>query len=60
MYQEKCFKNVQALIDATKNDIKSDVLMEGVNHYLDMLKSQEAVLLTMEKCKKPSDLQFLV
>jgi hypothetical protein len=60
MYQEKCFKNVQALIDCTKNDIKSDVLMEGVNHYLDMLKSQEAVLRTMEKCKKPSDLQFLV
>lgn len=47
-------------MDVTNNDIKNEHLLEGVNLYLDMLKSQEAVLKTMEKCKKPSDLQFLV
>jgi len=48
LYKEKCFKNVQALLDSTNNDIKNEHLLEGVNLYLDMLKSQEAVLKTME------------
>lgn len=48
LFMQKCFKNVPALIECTKNDIKSEVLLEGVNLYLDMLKSQEAVLKTME------------
>lgn len=47
------------LLSATK-DIGVEQLVEGVNLYLDMLKSQEAVLMTMEACKKPASLQFLV
>lgn len=47
LFQEKCFKNVQALLDCTNNDIKNEHLLEGVNLYIEMLKSQEAVLKTM-------------
>jgi hypothetical protein len=60
IFKEKCFKNVKALLDCTKDDIKNEHLVEGVNIYLDMLNKQEAVLKTMEKCKKPADTQFLV
>jgi hypothetical protein len=56
IFNEKCFKNVQALLDCTKNDIKNEQLVEGVNLYIEMLKSQEAVLKTMGTCKKPSDI----
>jgi hypothetical protein len=60
LFNEKCFKNVQALIDCTNNEIKNEHLLEGVNLYIEMLKSQEAVIKTMESCKKPSDVQFMV
>lgn len=60
LFKEKCFKNVQALLDCTNQDIKNEHLLEGVNLYLDMLKSQEAVFNTMAQCKKPADIQFMV
>ena len=59
-FQAKCFQKVPALLECTKNDIKNEHLLEGVNMYIDMLKSQEAVLRTMEACKKPADMQFLM
>jgi len=39
LFKDKCFGKVQALLDCTKNDIKNEHLVEGVNLYLDMLKS---------------------
>jgi hypothetical protein len=59
LFMEKCFKNVPALLESTNTDIKNEHLLAGVNLYLDMLKSQEAVLKTMARCKKPSDMSFL-
>ena len=45
---------------AVTKEINIEQLTEGVNLYLEMLKSQEAVLKTMAACKKPEDDKFMV
>lgn len=47
-----------ALLEVTKQK-GNEHLVTGVNHYLDMLRSQEAVLRTMASCKKTAALAFL-
>jgi hypothetical protein len=40
---------------ALSKEIGSDLIVEAVNLYLEMLKSQEATLKTLVSCSKPSD-----
>lgn len=58
-YKDTCFKNVPALLAATKEH-GNEQLAAGVQLYMDMLNSQEAVLSTMAACSKPASAQFMV
>ena len=46
MFKAKCLGNVDKLLANTKA-LNNAGIAEAVNHYLDMLKSQEAVLTVM-------------
>ena len=58
-FHELCFANVDKLLDVTKQ-INNGQLTEGVNLYMEMLKSQEVVLKTFSTCSKPKDVKFMV
>lgn len=58
LFKESCFKNVAALEAATKEK-GNEHLVTAVNHYIEMLRTQEAVLRTMGKAKKPVSMQFI-
>jgi len=54
-FKATCFKNVDALLKATNDFPDSDQknkLKDGIDMYLDILKSQEAVFMTMAECKE--------
>lgn len=52
-FKEAAFKNVAALEEVTKQK-GNEHLTSGINHYLELLRTQEAVLRTMAESKKPA------
>lgn len=57
-FKEKCFKNIDNLNKVTKEK-NHEHLTTAVGYFVDMLKTEEAMLLTMAECKKPGDFKFL-
>lgn len=59
IFKETCFKKVDTLLDVTK-ELNNEGVLECVNLYLEIFKSQSAVLTTMASCSKPENPQFMV
>ena len=59
LFEEKCFGKIDALMAVSK-EVGNEGVIESVNLYMEIFKSQSAVFNTMSICSKPDDTQFMV